>query len=370
VAIDVLLDAQSNLLIKFTDTGIGMTPDERTRVFDEYVQANATTARRFGGTGLGLAISRKLVTALGGKLEMTSVAGKGTCFTVILPGPFVSQSHETEKSLAGRTYFLAMTESVSGKHLALSLEELGAEVAFIANKSELLQKLQGTSPLSSIICDSSYAEALQKWTKQKPRKDKARASVWVMLKSEERRPLKALLAAPFSGYLLKPLRRSTLVNLLTEQDAAAVKQASVALRQISKRAKPTKGLQVLLAEDNPVNALLARTMLERAGHKIQEVTNGEDVLRLLDKGLKFDIALLDVEMPKLNGLETAAAIRARNVKALGGGPLPLLALTANARAEDIAICLESGMDGHLAKPFDQLDLEETIRYLTRRQRAA
>jgi CheY-like chemotaxis protein len=161
-----------------------------------------------------------------------------------------------------------------------------------------------------------------------------------------------------------------LVHLLTEQDGAAVKQASAALRQISKRAKSSKSLHVLLAEDNPVNALLARTMLERTGHKVREVTNGEAVLELLDKGLKFDVALLDMEMPKLNGLQTAAAIRVRNVKASNGSNLPLLALTANARPEDVARCLAAGMDGHLSKPFDQLDLEETIRHLTRRQRAA
>jgi signal transduction histidine kinase/CheY-like chemotaxis protein len=374
VAIDVMLDADSNLQIKFTDSGIGMTPEELARVCDEFVQANASTAQRFGGTGLGLSISRKLVASLGGKLEMASVVGQGTCFTITLPGPFAQIAEITAKPLANRKYALAMTPSVTAKHLALSLQELGAEVSFIASDEELQKELQNVSAPSSVICDSSYAEALQKWaqnwTRKKSRKEKPKASVWAMLKAEERRPLQALLASPFSGYLLKPLRRSTLVQLLTEQDDAAVKVASAALRDISKCAKAAKGLHVLLAEDNPVNALLARTMLERAGHKVREVGNGEAVLELLDKGVKFDVVLLDVEMPKLNGLQTASAIRVRNVKARNGNNLPLLALTANARPEDIAICLEAGMDGHLSKPFDQLDLEETIRYLTRRQRAA
>jgi signal transduction histidine kinase/CheY-like chemotaxis protein len=374
VAIDVMLDAASNLLIKFTDSGIGMTPEELSRVCDEFVQANASTAQRFGGTGLGLSISRKLVASLGGKLEMASVLGEGTCFTITLPGPFAQTTEITAKPLANRKYALAMTSSVTAKHLALSLQELGAEVSFIASEDDLKKELQNASALSSIICDSSYAGVLQKWAqnwaKQKSRKEKPKATVWAMLKAEERRPYQALLTSPFSGYLLKPLRRSTLVHLLTEQDDAAVKVASAALRQISKRAKAGKGLHVLLAEDNPVNALLARTMLKRAGHKVREVGNGEAVLELLDKGVKFDVVLLDVEMPKLNGLQTASAIRVRNVKTRNGNNLPLLALTANARPEDIAICLKAGMDGHLSKPFDQLDLEETIRYLTRRQRAA
>jgi signal transduction histidine kinase/CheY-like chemotaxis protein len=367
IAIDVTLNESHCLVIKLTDTGIGMTPDEKARVFDEYVQANSNTSKRYGGTGLGLSISRKLVLGLGGTLEMTSAVGKGTCFTIVLPGPF-EPNKDVQQSLINRSYALAMVKTVTANHLALSLKELGAEVTFLTSASELQQKLQSSMPSSSIIADSSYADILQTWAKKKSRK--LRASVWVMLKSEERKFYQSLLGSPFSGYLLKPLRRSTLLHLLTAQDSATVIEASAALRQISKNVKRGKDLNILLAEDNPVNALLARTMLERSGHIVTAVGNGEAVLEVLSKGQKFDLALLDVEMPKLNGLETAVAIRSQNQKARNGAALPLLALTANARPEDITACLEAGMDGHLSKPFDQLDLEETIRYLTRSNRAA
>jgi CheY-like chemotaxis protein len=224
--------------------------------------------------------------------------------------------------------------------------------------------------LTSIISDSSFATPLLKWAKQKPRKGGVRATVWVMLKAEERRLYQSLLGAPFKGYLLQPLRRSTLLNVLTETDCESVKQASSTLRDLTKRVKVGRGLTILLAEDNPVNALLARTMLVRAGHKVQTVTNGVAVLEALIQNRKFDCVLLDVEMPKLNGLETAVKIRERRVKARNGTELPLLALTASTRPEDIRNCLDAGMDGHLAKPYDQLDLDETIRYLTRKQKAA
>ncbi len=367
ISIDVTLNSKSDLVIKLTDTGIGMTDDEKARVFDEYVQANSSTSKRFGGTGLGLSISRKLVLGLGGTLEMASVVGEGTCFTIVLPGPFIANK-AVQKSLTNRSYALAMMPTVTANHLALSLRELGADVIFLHNAKELQIKLQSSMPSTSIISDSSYADVLRNLAKKKTHKVKA--NVWVMLKSEERKPLQSLLGAPFTGYLLKPLRRSTLLHLLTEQDGATVKQASAALRQITKNVKRGKSLNILLAEDNLVNALLARTMLQRSGHKVTTVGNGEAVLQTLHDGQKFDLALLDVEMPKLNGLETARIVRSRNVKARNGGTLPLLALTANARPEDVAACLASGMDDHLSKPFDQLDLEETIRHLTRAKCAA
>jgi signal transduction histidine kinase/CheY-like chemotaxis protein len=370
VAIDLTMDRVSHLTIKISDTGIGMSAAESARVFEEYVQANNSTSRRFGGTGLGLSISRKLVSAMGGTLEMTSELGSGTSFVITIPGPFAGQVDPPKKILAHRHYALAMNQSVSAAHLAKSLEELGAEVTFLADQADLQKQLKSSSPLTSIISDSGYAETLLTWAKQKSRKGKHRPAVWVMLKAEERRQYQPLLGAPFKGYLLQPLRRSTLLNVLTETDSESVKQASLALRDMTKRVKVGHGLHILLAEDNPVNALLARTMLERAGHKVHCVTNGEAVLEVLNSGLKFDCALLDVQMPKLNGLETASLIRERGAKARNGSTLPLLALTASTRPEDIRNCLDAGMDGHLAKPYDQLDLNETIRYLTRKQKAA
>lgn len=367
ISIDVALSSKNGLVIKITDTGIGMTEAEKARVFDEYVQANASTSKQYGGTGLGLSISRKLIVGLGGTLEMTSELGQGSCFTIILPGPFVPNT-TLLKSLINRNYTLAMAPTVTTHHLAMNLRELGAEVTLLNDTHELQAKLKSALPNTSIICDSSYAEVLKKWAEKKSRKASAR--VWVMLKSEERKPLQYLLGAPFCGYLLKPLRRSTLLNLLTAQDGAALKQASLALRQITNNVKRGKALNVLLAEDNPVNTLLARTMLERLGHRVTAVGNGEAVMKLLHDGLKFDVALLDIEMPKMNGFETAKAVRTANLKARNGDALPLLALTANARADDVKACFACGMNGHLSKPYDQLDLDEKIRSLLDTQRAA
>jgi CheY-like chemotaxis protein len=125
-----------------------------------------------------------------------------------------------------------------------------------------------------------------------------------------------------------------------------------------------------LAEDNPVNALLARTMLEKAGHRVIAATNGRQVLDILQHQPRPDLVVMDVEMPDMNGIDCAKAIRAAEAEAGQGQPLPILALTANARREDREACIAAGMDGHLSKPFDRQDLEEAMAKLVNRSRAA
>ena len=132
------------------------------------------------------------------------------------------------------------------------------------------------------------------------------------------------------------------------------------LRQIVKRSTHGKQLKILLAEDNPINALLAKTMLEKAGHTVHHVTSGLHVLATLEKKHSFDLAIMDVEMPDLDGLETTRRLRAREQILELTSRLPVLALTANARQENYDECLASGMNGHLSKPFDWQDIEEAI----------
>jgi CheY-like chemotaxis protein len=137
-----------------------------------------------------------------------------------------------------------------------------------------------------------------------------------------------------------------------------------------KTRKKKAGTQVLLAEDNPVNALLARTMLEKAGCRVTHVVNGKMVLDLLAHGERPDMIVMDVEMPELDGLETTRRIRALERKSVSMHPVPILALTANSSREDYEECLAAGMDWHLSKPFDRQDLDEAIAKLVRRRSAA
>lgn len=373
VALAIRTEGDSAYRIDVGDTGIGMTPEETGRIFNEFVQANAETKRIFGGTGLGLAISRKLVEAMGGSINADSVAGKGSTFTVRLPLKLPQGIPVTPRNavqpLADRRILVIAGRGPTAEHLMETLAELGAETQFTKHPVELRSALGSSAGEGiDIICDAQFAEDLRDWA-ETSKYIPSRSRVFVLMRAEERRQLHDLLGPPFAGYLLKPFRRQTLARRLAAQDDNAIAAAIENLRRIVKDSRPKAGPEVLLAEDNPVNALLARTMLEKVGCSVQHAGNGHAVIRLLADGYKPDLIIMDVEMPELNGLETARRIRAMEAGA-GIPPIPILALTANAGVEDIADCRAAGMDGHLSKPFDRQDLDESIATLLTRHRAA
>ena len=361
VALEAWIDRARHLVIDVRDTGIGMTAEEAQRVFREFAQANAETQRRFGGTGLGLSISARLVEAMGGKLTLETAPGEGSKFTLRFPLPqSCVLTKKPKRPLAGREFHLALSPGLFSDHLVHSLEELGAKLRRIDSSKALgLALAEGRKPLN-IIADTSQAKVLAGWARKiKKTKTGSLPHVWVLLKADERREYRQLLRAPFAGYLLNPLRRST---ILAQLGGVSLPVKSGERSGVPSKLVSPRKLRVLLAEDNPVNALLARTLLERLGHDVTAVSNGDAALEALEAAHHFDLCLLDMEMPKRDGLSTAREIRRRESHK-GSARLPLLALTANARPEDIADCLASGMDGHLAKPFDQLDIDEAIQSL-------
>ena len=370
VAIEVALGAAQNLIIKVRDSGIGMTKEEAAKVFDPYTQANDNTRAQFGGTGLGLSISRDLVSGMGGSLTLQTAPGKGSTFTIELPIEGQVIAPQTGwLPLARRHYVLALPVGFAREHLALTLAELGAEVSYVETAKELTSRFSTAKPMQQFICGSQHAELLRRWAKK--RKVTSQAIVWVMLKPEERHSNANLLAAPFAGYLLSPLRRATLLAQLSSHDVRSLKQTGLALRAGKKSSapKPITGLTILLAEDSPINALLCRTILEKAGHQVRVVGDGGEALDLMRSDWHCDLAVMDVEMPWVSGIKVAQLIR--NGEGLEHRRnLPLLAMTGNVRPEDVQACLEAGFDEHLPKPFDRLDLEEKVTKLVSQAKAA
>ena len=354
-------DRAGSLTLDISDTGIGMSPEEMDHIFDEYAQANSKTTRLFGGTGLGLSISKKLIEGMGGSISVTSQVGRGSNFSISLPCVKGHDSELLEKPLLARIYELAAPAGPVRQHLAAVLVDLGASVRILSSSQEVQEALSGKRDDNSpvLICDSSYTAELRKWAQQN-RSPGVSKQVWVMMQAEQRRALREFLVQPFAGYLLKPFRKGTVARQLTSRDTQMISGAVEELRQFVKKPSPERSLKVILAEDNPVNALLAKTMLEKAGHAVHHVTSGLQFLSLLDGKQKFDLAIMDVEMPELDGLETTRRIRAMEQGSGLISRLPILALTANARRENYLECMAAGMDGHLSKPFDRQDMEEAI----------
>ena len=362
IALEIDFDVSKNTLrIDVSDTGIGMSQDELARVFDEYAQASSTTTRRYGGTGLGLSIAKKLVDGMGGEISVSSQTGKGTKFSVTLPTSAPEQFHELAKPLEGRSYEIAIPAGPTREHLCATLLDLGARVKLLSTVEDVKHALKAMRLSESpvIICDASYETELRTWRDEQMGKPSP-MQVWVLMQTEQRRALREFLTAPFAGYLLKPFRKATIVGRLTSQDLQRIRGAVKELRRIVKRSAQAKQLDILLAEDNPINALLARTMLEKAGHRVHHVTTGLQALHTLNKKAKFDLAIMDVEMPDMDGLETTRQIRALELKSGLQSHLPILALTANAQRESHDECLTAGMNGHLSKPFDRQDMDEAI----------
>lgn len=364
VAINATPSAADQLTITVSDTGIGMTPDEQQRIFDEFMQGNEETRRLFGGAGLGLTISQKLIGAMGGSISVRSSPGHGSVFQVSLPLAEGDRLPAVQQ-LQGQTFVLAARPGLTVNHIRDTLSESGARVCILPEIDDLTTSL-GRGEIAAgaaIICDCEFADVLRQHDSV------SGLRIFVLMRAEERRQRHDLLSAPVSGYVLKPFRRQSLLKLLSGSPQDMIAAAVQDLRDIARTDRNRAPLRVLLAEDNPVNALLAQTVLRREGYQVSHVLNGREVLMALQSDEQPHLVIMDVEMPVLDGIETTRQIRRLELQR-GSPRLPILALTANAHKDDIAECLEAGMDGYLSKPFDRQDLEETIARLVMRQAAA
>ena len=357
--------APGTLVITVADSGIGMTEDEQRQIFEEFTQGNKETRRLFGGIGLGLNISRRLVEAMGGKISVSSSVGQGSTFEVVLPLRS-AVPHEALELLAGRHFILAAKPSITSDHIRKTLVDSGATVSTIYERDALAQHILGRPERapSAYICDTDFADTLRQVLPAEVGATNLR--VFVMMKAEERPKYTDLTDLPLIGYLLKPFRRHSLLRLLTFIETGT-RSENTRNREVNVPMRSSRLIhQVLLAEDNPVNALLASTILVREGYCVTQRGSGEEILLLLKTGLKPDLIIMDVEMPVLNGLETTRRIRLLEASS-GSAHVPILAMTARSSRDDIAQCFAAGMDGFLAKPFDARDLEEAISRLARYQ---
>jgi signal transduction histidine kinase/DNA-binding response OmpR family regulator len=322
------LTARTNGRLRFTvrDTGPGVALEKQQLIFEEFTQADAGVARRHGGTGLGLAIVKKLAQAMGGDVGVVSKPEHGSSFWVELPFPRADEQPPEAPRIAGVRVCVISENKVLAQALRASLISMGAVVAECDSRPDiiLLDWRDGIS--------TEEVSALKR---------DARAVI-ALTPQEKREAIACCRAAGVSHYTLKPVRRRS----LCERIEAALNDAQ-GRNQETIEPPLLHGMRVLLAEDNQVNALLARTLLARAGCSVAVAQDGEEALAAAGAGV-YDLILLDIRMPRLDGFETARRIRA------GGGPCartPIVALTADGESER-ARALEAGMDDFITKPID------------------
>lgn len=350
------------------DTGIGIAPEARERIFREFEQADEAIARNYGGTGLGLSISERIVKRMGGRITLESQLGAGSTFevSVLLPasdGNASKQPSFTAPDLTGQSIMLVAPQTIEASLVARRLQRWGGQTCMVSDLA-VAQALLPERTWHAVLLDQAFG-APEIETLGKMARLHATQRI-VMFTPATRQDLK--LSSVFTGYLVKPLRAASLAVRLAAPEVLAPSLADDALIDAPDIAEapagaPARGLSVLVAEDNEINALLMRSLLTRLGHHAVITTNGEAALEswlaAKSAGAPYDLILMDIQMPQLDGIETTKRIRTREA-GQPGRPTPILALTANTLVEDRYACFEAGMDGFLVKPLDRDKLVDAL----------
>ena len=341
------------LLVCVRDTGIGVPPEKRGEIFEDFVQADSSHGRRFGGTGLGLAISKRLVAAMGGAIGVLSGVAKGSIFWVSLPLEDSAQ-RPAPYPLKGRRVALVCASPVLHNGLRLQLEAAGAQLAQARDLDSALRMRP--------LCDLVLLDAAKDAAEPFPDVTGIETPVVALLPPSKRAQLAALSQKGIRGYLMKPVRQDSLENRLAAVLAGETELIAPPPAAAPAERRTGNGLSILLAEDNPVNALLARELLRRRGHSVDEVTNGEAAV-LACAAKRFDLVIMDLHMPGLDGIDATLHIRSAE-SAEGLKPVPIFALTADALETGRKACLDAGMDGFFTKPVDPAELDAVLATIT------
>lgn len=355
-------------VVAIADTGPGIPADRLATIFEEFEQGGLTGHRDQAGTGLGLAIARRLARAMGGDIEAGNRADGGALFRLALPlrADAAGSARPASPDWQGRRILVASSAPFSAGHIAACLERTGAQVLRAVDHPEALAVLAGDSALSAVLVDRNLPGGEVETVAAAARRAGV-ADIVIMLAPAERRSFGSPYSAGFSGFLVKPVRaRSLQVRLdpveRSQGGASAAPAADASME------KPAAGLRILVAEDNEINALLLTRTLERLGCSTVWARDGGEATRLAEEARSgrspgFDLALLDVRMPVLDGLTVARRIRTAET-ALGLARLPIVAVTANTAEEDRREALAAGMDDCLAKPLSREQLRGWIERLS------
>jgi signal transduction histidine kinase/CheY-like chemotaxis protein len=377
VAIEVfpiaLQAGRALLSFEVRDTGIGMEPETIHHLFEPFIQADGSSTRQHGGTGLGLTIVRGLVTLMGGQINVSSSPGRGSVFMFTLPFEAIYDAADPAKtprmSYQGKRVLVMDDNSTNRRVLRGQLQPAGLEVAEAATGAETLRALQEArakgEAFDVVIVDDQMpdCDGLGFANQVKASADLASAQL-VLLTSQERfDSVRSLAHAGFAAYLTKPVRARELLacieRVLDRDQGGSSGRFQGLVTRSSLTAEQGQGRyrgRVLVVEDNPVNQQVAKRFIERLGCEVVLVDNGQ---RAVDacRSSRFDLVLMDVQMPVMDGLVATSEIRKHEAS---GRRVPIIALTASAMTDEAEKCLAAGMNAVLAKPLEIGKLRELL----------
>ncbi len=366
----VTVEARGERLhIAVRDTGVGIPESRKDAIFDAFTQADGSTSRRFGGTGLGLTITRELVQRMGGRIWVDSVVGRGSTFNVELPLVVAVPSLKVLPSGLPNDFRVLIVDDneTARRAMVAALSEAGLSATATDPGSAIsaaLEALETNHPFSVALIDQLMpgASGLELCEALDGHDILATLPRVLLVNTVERPAAEQLERAHVARTLTKPVGTGELLDALAS--VARVELTSEHVTTTGVANHTTRALRVLLAEDNAINARLAMRLLEKLGHQARHVVNGKLAVDATARDA-YDVVLMDLQMPELDGLEATKLIRAREAgHAEAGQPapkVPVIALTANAMKGDDELCYSAGMDGYLTKPLDVEKLGETLR---------
>jgi signal transduction histidine kinase/DNA-binding response OmpR family regulator len=361
-------ETRSRLHFSVRDTGIGISPEDEKKLFQPFEQADSSTTRRYGGTGLGLAISSRIVDLMGGKIWMESVPDLGSTFyfeltLVRVEAPEKAIAPTTGEDLNHMAVLIIddngtnrriLEEMALRWHMRPALADSGA-----AGLALLRQAASAGHPFRLVLLDEQMPEmdglaVIDHIRSELSLKD---TKIILLTSADQSASAARCRQRGVAVYLTKPIRLAELFASIHK--VMGEQNPQVARRHLSSKPRPAEhSLRILVAEDNQINQRLAEAMLDKMGHRVAIAASGTEGL-VMWRQSEFDLILMDVQMPELDGFEATLLIRKE--EALTGKHIPIIAMTANAMSGDRERCLASGMDGYLSKPINRQSLEQAIR---------
>jgi signal transduction histidine kinase/DNA-binding response OmpR family regulator len=354
-----LADGSARIRVEVSDTGVGMSAEQQARLFTPFAQADSSTTRRFGGTGLGLSICRRLIELMGGEIGVASSPGAGSTFWFEVEMPLAAcPEPQQEVNLADVEILLVEDHPINQRIVVKQLASVGCRVTVAATAADALASWRAMVADSRtpdvVLLDHDLPDHSGRWVAEHIRTTPAGAAATIIpMTSLGSEPSGAGEKLPVARRLTKPVKQSTLVKSIRE----AIEHARTPTLRVLKL-DVFDGARVLLAEDNVVNQMLARRLLERMGATVTIADTGMAAIERLSIS-SFNVVLMDCQMPELDGYEATRRIR-KGAAGEAARTVPIIALTAHALSGDRERCLESGMDDYLVKPINPEALREKL----------